>query len=102
MRLLPVRNIRATSHVIIDQKNTSNAVVDKRWKAAKAWGDVAAATPAITWATRRPPSSRAVSALTNTVAAPAKAESARNQNTDGPKTTRTRRATAGTSGGWST
>ena len=31
-----VRNMRLTNKVITDQKNTSNAVVDKRWNAASA------------------------------------------------------------------
>jgi hypothetical protein len=98
----PVRASPSTSHATTSQASTSNVAVETMCPIARTNPDTAAASAANTCARRPPFSSRAIRAVTSTVAAQARVAATRSLAGVSPNRAVAARATNGVSGGWST
>ncbi len=99
VRARPRSSERNSSQAESVQKKVSKAFMVKRWSTPSQIGTVTAARHASACASRLPPSSRAISPVHTTFAAPTSAGAARRAQSDSPSTRRTSASSAMESGG---
>ena len=98
---MPVRTARASSQHSRAEKSTSYVVVLTMCPVTRVTAETAAQLAAMSWARRLPPSSRAISPVTSTIAAPARALGSRSATSEPGASASISRAITGVSGGWS-